>query len=140
MVPGEFEDTDDMTVLVTGGLGYIGSHTCVSLLQSGRDVVILDNLSNSVPLVAQRIEAIAGRKPVFVQGDMLDGSLLDRLFAEHRIGSVIHFAGYKAVGEFCRRAVEVLPQQSDRHAVSVGKHVEGGRQDAGVLVVGDRLR
>ena len=99
MVQGKFEDADDMTVLVTGGLGYIGSHTCVSLLQSGRDVVILDNLSNSVPRVAQRIEAIAGRKPVFVQGDMLDGSLLDRLFAEYRIDSVIHFAGYKAVGE-----------------------------------------
>jgi UDP-glucose 4-epimerase len=98
-VRGKLEDADDMTVLVTGGLGYIGSHTCVSLLQSGHDVVILDNLSNSVPLVAQRIEAIAGRKPVFVQGDMLDRGLLDRLFAEHRIGSVIHFAGYKAVGE-----------------------------------------
>lgn len=88
-----------MTVLVTGGLGYIGSHTCVSLLQSGREVVILDNLSNSVGLVAQRIEAITGRRPVFVHGDMLDGVLLDRIFSEHRIDAVVHFAGHKAVGE-----------------------------------------
>jgi UDP-glucose 4-epimerase len=88
-----------MTVLVTGGLGYIGSHTCVSLLQAGRDVVILDNLSNSVGLVAQRIEAITGKRPVFIEGDMLDGALLDRIFASTRIGAVIHFAGSKAVGE-----------------------------------------
>jgi UDP-glucose 4-epimerase len=88
-----------MTVLVTGGLGYIGSHTCVSLLQSGRDVVILDNLSNSLGLVAQRIEAIAGRRPVFVHGDMLDAPLLDRIFSEYRVEAVVHFAGHKAVGE-----------------------------------------
>ena len=88
-----------MTVLVTGGLGYIGSHTCVSLLQGGRDVVILDNLSNSVGLVAQRIEAIAGRLPAFVEGDMLDAALLDRIFAANRIEAVIHFAGSKAVEE-----------------------------------------
>ena len=68
-----------MAVLVTGGLGYIGSHTCVALLQAGREVVILDNLSNSDRLVAERIGAIAGRAPVFVEGDMLDAGLLDEL-------------------------------------------------------------
>ena len=88
-----------MTVLVTGGLGYIGSHTCVALLQSGRDVLILDNLSNSVVDVLDRIEAIAGRRPAFVRGDMLDGTLLDQIFASNDIESVIHFAGFKAVGE-----------------------------------------
>jgi UDP-glucose 4-epimerase len=88
-----------MTVLVTGGLGYIGSHTCVSLLQAGHEVVILDNLSNSVAAVAQRIEAIAARRPVFVEGDMLDGTLLDRIFADSRITAVVHFAGSKAVAE-----------------------------------------
>jgi UDP-glucose 4-epimerase len=88
-----------MTVLVTGGLGYIGSHTCVSLLQAGHEVVILDNLSNSVAAVAQRIEAIAARRPVFVEGDMLDGALLDRIFADSRITAVVHFAGSKAVAE-----------------------------------------
>ena len=88
-----------MTILVTGGLGYIGSHTCVSLMQAGRDVVILDNLSNSVGLVAQRIEAIVGRPPMFIEGDMLDGPLLDRIFATNQVGAVIHFAGSKAVAE-----------------------------------------
>jgi UDP-glucose 4-epimerase len=88
-----------MTILVTGGLGYIGSHTCVSLLASGRDVVILDNLSNSVALVEKRIATISGRKPVFVEGDMLDGALLDGIFNTHRIEAVVHFAGSKAVGE-----------------------------------------
>jgi UDP-glucose 4-epimerase len=86
-------------ILVTGGLGYIGSHTCVALLQGGYDVVILDNLSNSVGLVAQRIEAIAGRQPVFVEGDMLDGALIDSIFSANRIEAVVHFAGSKAVGE-----------------------------------------
>lgn len=88
-----------MTVLVTGGLGYIGSHTCVSLLGSGRDVVILDNLSNSVAQVAQRIAAICGRTPIFVEGDMLDGEMLDSLFSKYRIEAVVHFAGSKAVAE-----------------------------------------
>jgi UDP-glucose 4-epimerase len=86
-------------ILVTGGLGYIGSHTCVALLQGGYDVVVLDNLSNSVGLVAQRIEAIAGRQPVFVEGDMLDGALIDSIFSANRIEAVVHFAGSKAVGE-----------------------------------------
>jgi UDP-glucose 4-epimerase len=88
-----------MTVLVTGGLGYIGSHTCVALMQGGRDVVILDNLSNSVGVVAQLIEAITGRRPVFVEGDVLDAGLLDGIFAGNRIEAVIHFAGSKAVEE-----------------------------------------
>lgn len=86
-------------ILVTGGLGYIGSHTCVALLQAGHEVVILDNLSNSVSLVARRIEAIAGRSAVFIEGDMLDAALIDRIFSAHRIEAVIHFAGSKAVGE-----------------------------------------
>jgi UDP-glucose 4-epimerase len=88
-----------MAVLVTGGLGYIGSHTCVALLQAGRDVVILDDLSNSVPAVAERIGAIAGRAPDFVRGDMLDTALLDDIFASRRIEAVVHFAGSKVVGE-----------------------------------------
>lgn len=88
-----------MTILVTGGLGYIGSHVCVSLLQSAHEVVILDNLANSVSLVAQRIEAIARRSVVFEQGDILDAALMDRVLAEHRITAVIHLAGLKAVGE-----------------------------------------
>ena len=88
-----------MAVLVTGGLGYIGSHTCVALLQAGHEVVILDDLSNSVLLVADRIGAIVGRAPVFVQGDMRDTALLDNIFARHAIEAVVHFAGSKVVSE-----------------------------------------
>ena len=86
-------------ILVTGGLGYIGSHTCVALLQGGYDVVILDNLSNSTAMVAERIAAIAGRAPTFVQGDLLDSALLDDIFRQHKIDAVVHFAAAKAVGE-----------------------------------------
>ena len=88
-----------MTILVTGGLGYIGSHVCVCLLESGHDVVILDNLSNSVSLVVERIEAITGRRVAFVQGDMLDAALMEQLLVEHETAAVIHLAGLKAVGE-----------------------------------------
>lgn len=88
-----------MKILVTGGLGYIGSHTCVSLLQSGSEVIIIDNCANSVPQVQQRISAIAGKSPVFVEGDMLDSALMDEIFAKHSIDAVVHFAGSKAVGE-----------------------------------------
>ena len=88
-----------MAVLVTGGTGYIGSHTVVELLQANYDVVIVDNLSNSKELVLERIEEITGSKPVFVKGDLCDPDLLQKIFAEHSIDSVIHFAGFKAVGE-----------------------------------------
>jgi UDP-glucose 4-epimerase len=88
-----------MAILVTGGLGYIGSHICVALLRAGQDVVILDDLSNSVALVAGRIGKIAGRAPLFVKGDMLDVAMLDNLFIMHPIDAVVHCAGLKVVGE-----------------------------------------
>ncbi len=88
-----------MAVLVTGGTGYIGSHTVVELLKTNEDVVILDNLSNSKKMVLKRIAEITGKEPLFVEGDICDGDLLDRLFTEHSIDSVVHFAGLKAVGE-----------------------------------------
>ena len=87
------------TVLVTGGTGYIGSHTVVSLIQNGYDVVIVDNLYNSNKAVLKRIETITGVLPKFYQIDILDREGLDRVFAENSIDAVIHFAGYKAVGE-----------------------------------------
>ncbi len=88
-----------MTILLTGGTGFIGSHTVISLLQSGFDVVILDNLSNSSVKILPRLQQIT-RKPVqFYQGDIRDREILRRIFAEHDIDSVIHFAGLKAVGE-----------------------------------------
>lgn len=87
------------TVLVTGGAGYIGSHTVLLLLEAGRRVLVLDNLSNSSREALERVAAITGKRAEFVEGDIRDTALLDRLFQEHEIGSVIHFAGLKAVGE-----------------------------------------
>ncbi|HXE38513.1 MAG TPA: UDP-glucose 4-epimerase GalE [Azonexus sp.] len=86
-------------ILVTGGAGYIGSHTVVELLAAGHELLILDNFSNSSPRVLERIEQIAGRRPSVIEGDIRDGALLEKLFATYPIASVIHFAGLKAVGE-----------------------------------------
>ncbi|HEM8294550.1 TPA: UDP-glucose 4-epimerase GalE [Providencia stuartii] len=93
-------------VLVTGGLGYIGSHTCVQMIQQGMQPIILDNLHNANLEVLNRIEAITGTKPVFYQGDVRDSQILDTIFANHQIHSVIHFAGLKAVGESVEKPIE----------------------------------
>ncbi|MDP5291620.1 UDP-glucose 4-epimerase GalE [Oceanimonas sp. CHS3-5] len=95
-----------MTILVTGGAGYIGSHTVVELLNAGNDVLVLDNLSNSSPESLKRVEQITGRKVPFVQGDIRDVALLEKLFAEHAIDCVVHFAGLKAVGESVQKPLE----------------------------------
>ncbi len=87
------------TILVTGGAGYIGSHTAVELMNAGHQVVIVDNLCNSSMAVLDRIRALGGERLSFTQADVRDSAALDRLFAEHRIDGVIHFAGLKAVGE-----------------------------------------
>lgn len=86
-------------VLVTGGAGYIGSHTTLSLLEAGYDVLVLDNLNNSSVESLERITRISGKKAIFVRGDIRDAALLDLLFASHPISAVLHFAGLKAVGE-----------------------------------------
>ena len=86
-------------ILVTGGAGYIGSHTVVELLAAGHELLILDNFSNSSPRVLERIEQISGKRPTVIDGDIRDAALLEKLFASHPITSVIHFAGLKAVGE-----------------------------------------
>ena len=88
-----------MNVLVTGGAGYIGSHTCVELLESGYGVVVIDNLCNSNPKSLERVEALTGKKLKFYEGDVRDEALLRKIFAENDISCVIHFAGLKAVGE-----------------------------------------
>ncbi|TCM64377.1 UDP-glucose 4-epimerase [Acinetobacter calcoaceticus] len=87
------------TILVTGGAGYIGSHTCVELLNAGHAVVVLDNLCNSAEEALNRVQALTGKTLNFVQGDIRDAVILDQVFAQHRIDAVIHFAGLKAVGE-----------------------------------------
>lgn len=88
-----------MTILVTGGAGYIGSHTCVKLLESGRDIVVIDNLSNSQIEVIDRIKLIVKKEFPFYQADIQNTKFLKQIFSEHKITGVIHFAGYKAVGE-----------------------------------------
>ena len=88
-----------MNVLVTGGAGYIGSHTCVELLQQGHGVVVIDNLCNSSPKALDRVAQLTGKAPGFYEGDVRDAELLTRIFRENDIGCVIHFAGLKAVGE-----------------------------------------
>ena len=86
-------------ILITGGTGYIGSHTAVELMSAGREVVIVDNLCNSSIRVLDRLEKLCGQKFSFVQADVRDGAALDRIFADHAIDGVVHFAGLKAVGE-----------------------------------------
>lgn len=86
-------------VLVTGGAGYIGSHTCIELLQAGHEVIVLDNLSNSSEEALHRVQQLTQKSLVFIQGDIRDHQVLEQIFDEYKIDAVIHFAGLKAVGE-----------------------------------------
>jgi UDP-glucose 4-epimerase len=95
-----------MKILVTGGTGFIGSHTCVELLNAGYDVVIADDLSNSKALVVDRIEKITGKRPAFYQLNVCDHDALNDLFDREKIDAVIHFAGFKAVGESTHKPIE----------------------------------
>ncbi|MGL4685752.1 MAG: UDP-glucose 4-epimerase GalE [Commensalibacter sp.] len=95
-----------MAIMVTGGCGYIGSHTCVQLINSGYEPVIVDNLYNSKKVVLDRIEKITGKKPKFYEGDVRDRPFLDHIFQENQIESVIHFAALKAVGESVHKPLE----------------------------------
>ena len=88
-----------MKVLVTGGAGYIGSHTCVELIEAGHTPIVIDNLCNSSAESLNRVKTITGKEVTFYQGDVRDAALLNRIFSEHTIDCVIHFAGLKAVGE-----------------------------------------
>lgn len=95
-----------MNVLVTGGAGYIGSHTCVELIEAGHQPVVIDNLCNSSAESLQRVREITGKTVPFYQGDVRDAALLDRIFDEHAIGCAIHFAGLKAVGESVEKPLD----------------------------------
>lgn len=92
-------------ILVTGGMGYIGSHTVVELIEAGHQLLIYDNLSNSSPKVLDRIEAITGLRPSFVEADIRDAETLKQIFSQYQISAVIHFAGLKAVGESVEQAL-----------------------------------
>jgi UDP-glucose 4-epimerase len=95
-----------MKILVTGGAGYIGSHTSLALLEAGFEVVVLDNLCNSSDAALHAVEAICGKTALMIHGDVCDRALLDRIFQEHAIDAVLHFAGLKAVGESVRKPLE----------------------------------
>lgn len=102
-----------MTVLVAGGAGYIGSHTVVELLNAEYEVVVVDNLSNAKPDVIDRIEKITQKRPAFYELDCCDKASLCNVFAEHQIDAVIHFVGYKAVGESVKKPLEYYRNNLD---------------------------
>ena len=95
-----------MKILVTGGAGYIGSHTCVELLNEGYDVVVVDNLYNASKKALDRVEEITGRSVTFYEVDLLDQPRLNEIFEAEKPEAVIHFAGYKAVGESVEKPIE----------------------------------
>ena len=101
------------SILLTGGTGYIGSHTAVELLEAGREVIIADDLSNSERSVVDRITAITGKTPKFYQVDVSDAAALEPVFAENDISAVIHFAGYKAVGESVEKPLKYYRNNLD---------------------------
>lgn len=102
-----------MNVLLAGGAGYIGSHTCVELIEAGHDVVIADNYSNSCPEAVKRVEEITGKSIPLYEADVCDKDSVDKIFAENKIDAVIHFAGLKAVGESCEKPVEYYRNNID---------------------------
>ena len=102
-----------MNVLVTGGAGYIGSHTCVELIEAGHTPIVIDNLSNSNPESLHRVAEITGKPVEFIEGDVRDEALLEKIFAEHEISCAIHFAGLKAVGESVAKPMEYYQNNLD---------------------------
>lgn len=102
----QVEKESIMAILVTGGAGFIGSHTCVELLGEGHEVVIVDNLYNAQEEAVRRIEEVSGKKPVFYKADIRDREAMDDIFSKEKIEAVIHFAGLKAVGESVEKPAE----------------------------------
>ena len=102
-----------MNVLVTGGAGYIGSHTAVELIEAGYDAIIVDDLSNAKEDVIDRIETITGKRPVFYKEDCKDKEAMRKIFAENKIDAIIHFAAYKAVGESVQKPLEYYRNNID---------------------------
>ena len=102
-----------MKILVTGGAGYIGSHTCVELLNNDYEVVVVDNLYNSCEEALKRVKTITGKEITFYEGDLLDRDLLEQIFDKERPEAVIHFAGYKAVGESVKEPLKYYRNNLD---------------------------
>ena len=125
-----------MAILVTGGTGFIGSHTVVELIQAGKEVVIVDNFSNSKPEVLNRIEKITGTRPTFYEADLLDKPAIDQIFDEQKIDAVIHFAGLKAVGESVHKPLEYY----HRHPDALPEHAGARLQADCLFLLRHRLR
>ena len=102
-----------MKILVTGGTGYIGSHACVELLNAGYEIVAIDNFSNSKPEVVQKIKEITKKEFIFYEGDVCDKDILNKIFKENKIDAVIHFAGFKAVGESVQKPLKYYRNNLD---------------------------
>lgn len=115
-----------MKVLVTGGAGYIGSHTMVDLLEKGYEVVCVDNFVNSKMEAVNRVEGITGKKVKFYYGDIRDGAILDKIFTENKIDAVINFAGLKAVGESCAKPLEYYENNLEGMLILMFKMREHG--------------
>jgi UDP-glucose 4-epimerase len=116
-----------MAILVTGGAGYIGSHTVLALLERGEDVVVLDNLVNASEESLRRVAQLTGKAAKFYRGDIQDAGCLQRIFNEQQIASVIHFAGLKAVGGVDPETPGVLSKQRDGHLGTAGSDASGRR-------------
>ena len=138
-------------ILVTGGAGFIGSHTCVELLEAGHSIVVVDNFSNSKPEALKRIKKITGKDFKFYQLDILDLEALDKVFKENKIDAVIHFAGLKAVGESVQKPVEYYHNNITGTLMLIKAMRENGckkivfsssarREAHRVLLLGDGLR
>lgn len=115
-----------MKVLVTGGCGYIGSHACVALIEAGHQPIILDNFSNSSAAIVAPLSKLMGQTPVIVCGDVRDPVLLKRVFTEHKIDAVMHFAGLKAVGESVEKPLEYYDNNVNGTLVLVAVMKEAG--------------
>ncbi len=129
-------DNCPYTVLVTGGAGYIGSHTVLALLEAGHEVVVLDNLCNASRESLRRVERLTERTLTFIEGDIRDRGLLDQLFREHAVGAVVHFAGLKAVGESVQQPLAYYEQQRRRHPGALPGHAGGRSHAAGLQLLG----
>ena len=96
-----------MAILVTGGAGFIGTHTCIELINAGYEPIVVDNYYNASPKALERVEEIVGKKVKFYECDVRDKKKLDSVFKENKIDAVIHFAGLKAVGESCHKPLVI---------------------------------